>query len=178
MKKIIFALLFLLVVLPIFAVLLFGVIYLFIAQPFQIVGVAMAPNYVNGQYFIANKLAYKTTEPARSDVIIFKAPKNPEKDYIKRIIGLPRETISISKGDVYVNGNKLDESAYIKAGVKTYAQSFLHEGQSVTVPEKQYFVLGDNRPFSSDSRDFGFVPEENIIGTMYFCYLNCELSKK
>lgn len=109
----------------------------------------------------------------RDDVIIFKSPKNPEVEYIKRVIGLPGETVMLKSGEVYINGKKLDESKYLSPGVQTYAGAFLAEGQTQTIPAGQYFTLGDNRPHSSDSREWGFVPQENIISKASFCYWNC-----
>lgn len=177
-QKITFALLFVIFGLPIPAAAIFLIVYVFIAQPFQITGQAMAPNYVNGQYYIANKLTYRSTEPARGDVVVFKAPKDQDKDFIKRIIGLPDETVSLQDGKVYVNGQFLDEGSYLKGDVQTVGGAFLQEEQEITVPVNQYFVLGDNRPFSSDSREWGFVPKENIIGKIGLCYYKCGLSNK
>lgn len=177
-QKVTFTLMFLIFGLPIPAATIFLIVYLFIAQPSQISGQAMAPNYVNGQYYLANKLTYRSAEPARGDVVVFKAPKDQDKDFIKRIIGLPGESVSIQNGKVYVNNQPLDETSYIKGDIQTVGGSFLQEGQEVTVSANQYFVLGDNRPFSSDSREWGFVPKENIISKISLCYYKCELSNK
>lgn len=110
----------------------------------------------------------------RNDVIIFKSPQNPEKDFIKRVVALRGETVVIQNGDVYVNGQKLNESQYIASGLKTYGGAFIKEGELLAVPSKQYFVLGDNIPYGSDSREWGFVPEANIISKAFFCYWNCK----
>lgn len=177
-QKVTFALMFLIFGLPISVATIFLVVYLFIAQPFQIAGQAMAPNYVSGQYYLANKLTYRSAEPARGDVVVFKAPKDQNKDFIKRMIGLPGETVSLHDEKVYVNGQPLDESSYLKGDVQAVGGAFLQEGQEVTVPANQYFVLGDNRQFNSDSREWGFVPKENIIGKIGLCYFKCELSNK
>lgn len=177
-QKVIFAALFLLTGLPIPLATVMVIVYLFIAQPFQIAGQAMAPNYVNGQYYLANKLTYRTAEPARGEVVVFKYPKEPDKDFIKRIIGLSGDTVSLQNGKVLINNQPLDESSYLTGDVQTYGGAFLQEGQSINVPSGQYFVLGDNRPHSSDSREWGFVPAKNIIGKISFCYYKCELSGK
>lgn len=149
--------------------------YLFFIRPFQINGMAMAPNYNNGMHLMTkivrpNNIA---VEVERDDVIVFKLPKNPELEYIKRVIGLPGETVMLKSGEVYINGKKLDESKYLSPGVQTYAGAFLAEGQAQTIPAGQYFTLGDNRPRSSDSREWGFVPQENVISKVAFCYWNC-----
>lgn len=176
-QKVTFAAMFLVIGLPIPAATLFLIVYVFFAQPFQIAGNAMVPNYVDGQYYLVNKMAYRTNEPTRGDVIVFRSPQNAEKDLTKRVIGVPGDIVSIQNGMVYLNGQVLDESAYIKGEVQTYGGEFLKEGESVTVPENHYFVLGDNRPFSSDSREWGFVSKKSIIGKMAFCYYKCSLSK-
>lgn len=177
-QKVTFGLLFVVFGLPIPAATVFLIIYLFIAQPFQIAGQAMNPNYVNGQYYLANKMVYRSSSPVRSDVVVFKYPKEPDKDFIKRIIGLPNDTVSLQNGKVFINNQPLDESSYLKNDVQTYGGAFLQEGQHITVPSDNYFVLGDNRPYSSDSREWGFVPKENIIGKISLCYFKCELSNK
>jgi len=146
--------------------------YLFLARPFQIKGDAMAPNYRDGQYLISS-LVRKDAEVKRGDVIIMKAIDNPDVVHIKRIIGLPGELLMLKDGLVYINGQVLNEEGYLKHGVVTDGNSFISESEEKNVPVGQYFVLGDNRSKSSDSRIFGFVPRENIIGKVQFCYWNC-----
>lgn len=160
------------------ALAVFLVIYVLLFRPFQVNGQSMYPTFHDGQYILTNLIGYqevfgmkfKSGNPKRGDVIVFIAPTNKEKDYIKRVLGLPGDTVSISNGDVYLNAKKFDESAYLKSEVKTYGQNFLHEGESVVVPKEQYFVMGDNRPFSADSRDFGFIKKDAIVGLSYFLY--------
>ena len=177
-QKAIFGLLFVIFGLPIPAATVFLIVYLFIAQPFRIAGQAMLPNYVNGQYYLTNKMVYKSANPARGEVVVFKYPKEPDGDFIKRIIGVPNDVVSIQNGRVFINNQPLDESSYLKPDVQTYGGAFLQEGQQITVPADSYFVLGDNRPHSSDSREWGFVPRQNIIGKIGLCYYKCDLSKK
>ena len=117
---------------------------------------SMQPNFWEGQRLVANKVVYKLHEPERGDVIIFHPPNNLQDNYIKRIIGLPGESIEIKMGAVYVNGSRLEEP-YIEAP-PIYT---LHQQ---TVPENEYFVLGDNRNNSNDSHNGWTVPRENIIG--------------
>jgi len=149
---------------------IFLVIYLFLFRPFQVNGESMFPNFKDRQYVLTNIIALRFHKPVMGDVIVFKAPPDPDKDFIKRVIGVPGDTVMIKDGDVYVNGTKLDQSSFLKDDVKTYGGAFLKDGDTVTVPDGEYFVMGDNRPYSSDSREWGFVPFGNIIGDSMFVY--------
>lgn len=171
-QKIIFWMLFLLFGFPIVALSIFVITYLFVVQPHQIRGKAMEPNYIDGQYYLTSKIAYRKGSPQRGDVIVFASPNNPDIDYIKRIIALPGETVELKNGRVYVNDRVLEEP-YLAPNTETLGSQFLPENQKVTVPENQYFVLGDNRAHSSDSREWGFVQKEKIAGKVTLCYYNC-----
>ncbi len=149
---------------------IFLVIYLFFFRPFQVTGLSMFPNFQDKEYVLTNLISLRFSNPTIGDVVVFTAPPDPTKDFIKRVIGTPGDTVMVKNGEVYVNGKKLDESAYLKSDVKTYAGAFLGEGQTITVPQDQYFVMGDNRPESSDSREWGFVPQKNLIGKSFFVY--------
>lgn len=149
---------------------IFLVIYMFLFRPFQVNGDSMFPNFKNSQYVLTNLITLRFHKPVRGDVIVFKAPPEPDKDFIKRVIGLPGDTVMVNNGNVYVNGQQLDQSTFLNQDVKTYGGSFLKDGETVTVPAGKYFVMGDNRPYSSDSREWGFVPEGNIIGESMFVY--------
>jgi signal peptidase I len=149
---------------------IFVVIYAFLFRPYQVNGVSMYPTYHDGEFILTNLIGLRFGHLQRGDVIVFKAPPNQEKDYIKRVIGLPGEKVKLQDGFVYVNGQKLDESAYLAPDVKTYPENFMQEGQEVTVPENNYFVLGDNRANSSDSRDWGFVTPDKLIGISSLVY--------
>ncbi len=148
----------------------FLVIYQFLFRPFEVKGDSMYPNFHNNSFVLTNIIKLRMENPRRGDVIVFKAPPDPEKVFIKRVIALPGDTISIEKGGVFLNGKVLDESSYLKSSVKTYGGSFLKEGQSVTVPGANYFIMGDNREFSSDSREWGFVSKDKITGFSFFVY--------
>lgn len=148
----------------------FLVIYIFLFRPFQVSGNSMDPTFFDKEYILTNIIALKFTKPKLGDVIVFKAPPDPEKDYIKRVIAIPGDTISIKNGDIYVNGERLDQSQFLQGSVKTYGGSFLKEGEVVSVPPNSYFVMGDNRSGSSDSREWGFVPIKSIIGKSFFAY--------
>ena len=151
----------------------FMLAYLFFARPVEIRGDAMNPSYRNGQYWFTNPGAYRGTDPQRGDVIVFNSPKTPDLQFISRVIGLPGERLKISRGKVYVNGAPLDESSYLSNDTYTGPESFLPENKEIAIPDGQFFVLGDNRPHSSDSRDFGPVPKDKITGKASMCYWMC-----
>lgn len=149
---------------------IFLVVYVFLFRPFQVSGASMFPNFLDNEYVLTNIVGLHFNDPRLGDVVVFKAPPNPELDYIKRVIGVPGDTVAIKNGTVYRNNLPYNESAYLKPSVKTYGGAFLKEGGSVTVPSNSYFVMGDNRPYSSDSREWGFVPKSSIIGLSFFVY--------
>lgn len=153
----------------VFAISIFLFIYLLLFQPHKIKGESMQPNYPNGEFLLTDKVTYRFHPPQRGDVIVFKAPVNEEDDYIKRIIGLPGETVSIRNGYVYINGKMLKEN-YLPNGLYTTGGPFLPNDKEIVVPSDHFFVLGDNRSYSSDSRVWGFVPKQNIIGRAWFIY--------
>lgn len=153
----------------VFSISIFLFIYLLLFQPHKIKGDSMQPNFPNGEFLLTDKISYRFHPPQRGDVIVFKAPVNEEDDYIKRIIGLPGDTISIKDGSVYVNGQKLEET-YLPSGLYTNGGIFLPNNKEIVVPDNYFFVMGDNRPYSSDSRAWGFVPKKNIIGKAWLVY--------
>lgn len=154
----------------VFALAIFVVVYLFLFQPNQVKGSSMYPTFKDGEYILTDKISFRMGTPKRGDVVVFKSPKNADIDFIKRIIGLPGDTVKISGGKVYLNDQLLDESQYLDESVYTGPEAFLSEGQTIAVPDGRYFVLGDNRPHSSDSRDFGPVTTEEMIGKVFFRY--------
>jgi len=148
----------------------FVVVYMFLFRPFEVKGESMVPNFHDSEYLITNLISLRFSDPELGDVVVFKAPNDPDKDFIKRVIGVPGDTVYIEDGSVYRNGELLGQTSYLPEDLKTYSGSFMQDGLEVTVPEGHFLVLGDNRPFSSDSREWGFVPKENIIGTTFFVY--------
>ena len=153
----------------VFAVAIFLFLYLLVLQPHKIKGASMEPNFPNGEYLLTDKVTYRFGEPKRGDVIVFKAPTGNGDEYIKRIIGLPGETITVRNGKVYINGKELRE-IYIPDISPTYGSNFLEENEVFTVPAGNYFVLGDNRPHSSDSRAFGPITKDKITGRAWVIY--------
>lgn len=129
----------------------------------------MYPTFKDKEYILTNLVTLRISDPKKGDVIVFHSPIDKEKDYIKRIIGGPGDSVFIRDGDVYVNNSKLDEDSYLH-GVKTYGGSFLHEDEVVTIPDGEFFVMGDNRPYSSDSREWGLLKKSEIIGKSFFVY--------
>jgi signal peptidase I len=144
------------------------VLYIFVMTPHEVIGNSMHPTYKNGEYLMANKVTYRLKEPQRGDVIIFKYSET--QDFIKRIVALPGDSVMLKDGQLYINGNLLDESEYLDQSIYTKGGDFLKEGESKSVPEGEYFVCGDNRPNSSDSRVFGTIEEKNIKGKAWIVY--------
>ncbi len=150
-----FAIITLVVVLP---------IRFFIAEPFIVSGASMEPTFEDTDYLIVDRITYSLENPERNDVIIFRYPKNPEKYFIKRIIGLPEETVTISGNNITIRNKNNPEGFNLD---QTYI-TFKSEGKfQVTLKKDEYFVMGDNRSHSSDSRIWGAVPRENIIGRAF-----------
>lgn len=150
---------------------IFLVIYLFLFRPYEVKGDSMYPNFHDKEYVLTNLITLRVQDPKRGDVVVFKSPAEPEKDYIKRLIGTPGDIVFIKDGSVYINGEKLNEEKYLNKSIKTYQGAFLQEDEQVTVPEQMYFVLGDNRNASSDSREWGFVKKDSLIGVSMLVYL-------
>jgi signal peptidase I len=135
----------------------------FIAQPFIVRGASMEPNFKDGEYLVVDELSYRFQEPKRGDVIVFRYPNDPRQFFIKRIIGLPGEAVSVQGGEVHIqekgsSEDKILKEPYLDDSVHTFADT------SVTLKEGEFFVLGDNRPSSSDSRVWGTLPENYLVG--------------
>ncbi len=156
-------------------------------QNFRVEGPSMIPTLNHGEHLLVNKLVYLRVpsaiaglvpgfsddpnksnylfhEPQREEVLVFHFPQDPDRDFVKRIIGMPGDTVALERGQVFLNGQPLDEPYIVNRGTSNMAQ--------VQVPPKSYFVLGDNRPRSNDSRtwSFIFVPESAIVGKAWFTY--------
>ncbi len=154
----------------VFALGIFVVLYFLIFQPNQVKGHSMEPTFHDNEYIFTDKLSYRLGTPQRGDVVVFQSPKNADIDFIKRIIGLPGERVRIAEGKVYINDELLNESDYLAPTVYTGPESYLAENRDMVVPDGKYFVMGDNRSGSSDSRDFGPVLPSEFIGKVFFRY--------
>jgi len=152
------------------ALAIFVVVYRFLFQPHQVKGSSMYDNFHDGEYLLTDKVTYRFRSPERGDVVVFKAPQNEDYDYIKRIIALPGDTVKISGGQVFVNNTLINESGFLDARITTHAGLYAKEGQNVTIPAAEYFVMGDNRNNSSDSREWGPVPAANLVGRTWLRY--------
>lgn len=155
------------------AVLVALLVKTFLVQAFRIPSESMDPTLITGDRVLVNKLSYRLHDVNRGDVVVFDRPKNlpggPDdpKDLIKRVIGLPGDTVTARDGQVYVNGRKLDEP-YLPAGTSTVTlrdQYSLEKG--IKVPEGEVLVMGDNRSNSQDGRVFGPIPESSIVGRAF-----------
>ncbi len=148
---------------------IFALIYLFIAQPHKVSGNSMFSTFYDGDYILTDKLSYRFGQPKHGDVIVLQNPKDESQDFIKRIIAIPGDTIMVGNNSVYVNGTALIEN-YLPSGTITHPGAFLTEGITITAGANQYFVMGDNRAHSSDSREWGPLTKEEIIGKTFFRY--------
>lgn len=137
----------------------------FLFQPFIVKGQSMEPNFSDGDYLIIDEISYRFREPERGEVVVFNAPNDSSSRYIKRIIGLPGETIKIESGQVFLHQEegyqKLKEDKYLSLGIETIGKI------EITLNYQEYFVLGDNRFVSADSRKFGVLSRDKIIGRAY-----------
>jgi signal peptidase I len=153
---------------------IFLVIYLFFLQPHQVNGLSMVPNFQNGSYVLTDKVTYKMRTPQRGEVIVLHAPAAAHCpvgtgcDFIKRVLGLPGETIEVTNNAIYVNGEPLEEP-YIPEEFDTQPGEFTRN-RTITLGSDEYFVSGDNRPYSSDSRAWGPITKDAIVGRAFFIY--------
>jgi signal peptidase I len=146
------------------AVVLMFAIRIFVAEPFVVSGSSMVPNFHNREYLVVDKISYRFHEPQRGDVIIFRYPKDTSQYFIKRIIGLPGEKVQIVNGrakvfnDQHPEGSLIDEP-YLPSNEITFGKEDI-----VSLGSDEYYVMGDNRLASSDSRVWGILPKHDIIG--------------
>ncbi len=186
----------------------------FLFEPFHIPSGSMRPNLLVGDFILVNKFAYGVRLPVihtkvidrpgpeRGDVVVFRHPETPERDYIKRLIGLPGDLVQYRDKRLVINGEPIkadfshdynpangytdDYSSKVfnedLLGVEhlmmTHPQKNLNRDFELVVPDNQYFMMGDNRDNSADSRSWGFVPEENLVGRAMFIWMNFNLSKR
>jgi signal peptidase I len=139
-------------------------IIIFLYQPVKVEGTSMMPSLEDQERIFVNKLVYRLEPIQRGDIVVFRYPRDPSKSFIKRVIGLAGDHIRIDEGRVYVNGKRLDEDyvPQIYEDLRSYPE--------IVVPPDSYFVLGDHRSLSNDSRDFGAVNQSYIYGKAVFGY--------
>jgi signal peptidase I len=145
------------------AVVLAFIIHTFIMQNFRIPSGSMIPTLQIQDYIFASKLSYRFNEPKRGDIVVFKYPKDTTRFFVKRLIAVGGESVALKNSKLYIDGRQVAED-YLPEGLR-----FPDYGP-VTVPEGNYFMMGDNRNNSSDSRDWGFVTESLIVGKEIFIY--------
>jgi signal peptidase I len=153
----------------IFSVLIAVVLIVFIYQPVKVEGTSMTPTLTDQERIFINKFTYRfgLGDISRGDTVVFWYPQDTSKSYIKRVIGVPGDRVRVDGGRVYVNGTALDET-YVPPENRDF--SSWRDGAEQVVPHGRYFVLGDHRNQSSDSRMWGYVPRENIYGKAVFVY--------
>ncbi len=139
-------------------------IRIFIAQPFIVSGSSMSPTFENGQYLVVDELSYRLNDPERGDVAIFKYPKDTKKFFIKRVIGLPNETINIKGSDVTIINEKNPDGFIID---QPYVINTANNDLTFELKDEEYFVMGDNRSASSDSRSWGAVSRKLMVGKAF-----------
>lgn len=156
------------------ALAVFVLLYLFVAQPNEVKGSSMLPNFVDKEFLLTEKISYYLGDPQRGDVVIFKAPATEscaaeECEYIKRIIGVPGDKVMVKDGKVYLNGSELDQT-FLPDDVVTDGGQYSQEGVENIVPEGEYLCFGDNREHSRDGREFGPIKKELIVGKAFLKY--------
>jgi signal peptidase I len=146
----------------------------FVFQPFIVSGSSMEPNYSNGQYLIIDEIGYRVSDPHRGDVVVIRYPKDRKQFFIKRIIGLPGEKITIDNGRVTIvndanpEGVTLDETYLPSQGLSFPHNTAIVGGKkSIVLKSNEYFMMGDNRLASSDSRDWGPLNEKDLVGKVF-----------
>jgi len=154
----------------------------FIAQPFKIPSSSMEPTFIPGDRIFVNKFIYgaripfigirfpKLREPRRGDIIVFRSPVERKKFLVKRLIGLPGDTLEIRKQHIWVNGKPLEKPLVLKNTTYYNRGEYGASGEPVTVPAESYYCLGDNSKNSVDSRYWGFVPAKNLAGKVFFIH--------
>lgn len=139
----------------------------FLIQPFMVDGASMEPNFHNSDYLIIDEISYRFGAPQRGQVVVFKNPDNIKEYFIKRVIGLPGETVRIQDGRVFIKKIGSNEFTQIQENYLPQNLATMSVGEDIIVPSNYYFVLGDNRPNSRDSRYFGAIPEDLITGKVW-----------
>lgn len=152
----------------------FVLLYLFVAQPNEVKGNSMLPNFVNGELLLTDKLTYQFSDPKRGEVVVFKAPPSEpcaedECEYIKRVMAVSGDRVMVAGGQVFLNGKPLSQD-FLPKDYVTVAGGYLTEEVERVIPAGQYLCMGDNRSHSRDGREFGPIKKELIVGRAFFKY--------
>lgn len=129
----------------------------------------MEPTFYTDDHIFVSKLTYKLRPIQRGDVVVTHSPRNPDIELIKRVIGLPGDKLLFREGSVYLNGMLLQEK-YLADDTPVWDGGYIKEDQAITIPPESLFIMGDNRPRSSDSREFGPIPTSSVVGHVFFRY--------
>lgn len=136
----------------------------FLIQPFVVTGASMEPNFHDSEYLIIDEMSYRLRDVARGEIVVFRPPNDPDQFYIKRVIGLPGETIQILDGKITIFNDEYPNGVVL---VEDYIEDYTDGQVRVTLGLDEYYLLGDNRDASLDSRRIGPVPEENLVGRVW-----------
>jgi len=142
----------------------------FVVQAFKIPTGSMKPTLLEGDRLLVNKFLYRFKEPERGDIVVFKFPQNRKKDFIKRLIAKGGETVEIAHGDIYIDGELVEEPFIIRSINYINKEPYGGINRRIEVPEGYFYVLGDNSGSSKDSRYWGFMPKKNVVGKAFFVY--------
>lgn len=148
---------------------IFIIVWQLLLQPHKVDGKSMEPTFCDKDMILTDKISYRFRKPERFEVIVFKSPQQRSKELIKRVIGLPGDTVEIQNQKYVINRNMLEEP-YIPSDVPTNGKRWLREGTSYIIPEGFYFVSGDNREHSEDSRAFEPISGSSIVGRVWIRY--------
>lgn len=129
----------------------------FFIKPFYVKGASMEPTFHDHEYLVIDEISYRFHDPVRGDIIVFRYPRDPKQYFIKRIIGLPGETVQVTGNKIFINGQPIDEG-YLSKDTETKGEMVM------TLQPDEFFVMGDNRSFSLDSRSFGPLPRKYVVG--------------
>lgn len=144
-------------------------VFWLVGQPLEVTGNSMVPTFQDHEQILAEKLSYRFNSPMRGDVVILRLPENKNVYAIKRIVGMPGEEVELVDGLVFINGKQLLEP-YLENNTQTWGNNFLKDGIATVIPENSYLLLGDNRSVSLDSRAWGFISKEDILGKPVLVY--------
>ena len=146
------------------------VVRTFVVQAFKIPTGSMRPTLLEGDRILVNKFIYRFRQPEPGDIVVFKYPEDPKRDFIKRLVATAGQKVEIRSGQIFVDGKPLHAKGSFEQRYYYNQGPFGKEGEEVAVPRDSFFVLGDNSASSRDSRYWGFVPRRNLVGKAFFLY--------